>query len=550
MIQTFISGSFAFVVLLGLLIFVHEFGHFAVARWCGVRVETFSLGFGKKIWKRKKGDTTYCISAIPFGGYVKMFGDQPGAEVSEAEKKYSFTHKKVWQRMAVVLAGPLVNFFFAIFIFMLLAMSGEEIPPSQLGDVEPASKAYQFGFRSGDLINEIDGVKIQTVEQLHHALNQRLGKKSQFMVVHETGETASIDAQIEGEENKNPMISEKLIGNIEGFQFYSRGNFVGVSAGSPLHTIGLRTGDQIVAVNQIKVRNWRSLNQAIEKISPDSQVQIEIERTAEKTKKTEKLTLNFQAPSSAQGPLTLATLNIESAEVYLNQIVDKSPAQGAGLLAQDRIKSINGSPITKWEDVLNAVMGFKGESPLKLEVVRGADLLTLDVLPKMTSQTTALGSEDKRYTIGISPYPNLVTEEPIKFAIGNPFVALARGTRRTIESTGMIIVNLAKLVKGEISSKNIGGIISIGQAAHESFKRGLSYYLHLMAILSVNLFILNLLPIPVLDGGHFVFYTIEAIKGSPLSLKKMEFAQQIGMALLLMLMVYALYNDVTKFLPL
>jgi regulator of sigma E protease len=550
MIQTFISGSFAFVVLLGLLIFVHEFGHFAVARWCGVRVETFSLGFGKKIWKRKKGDTTYCISAIPFGGYVKMFGDQPGVEVSEEDKKYSFTHKKVWERMAIVLAGPLVNFFFAIFIFMVLAMSGEDIPPSRLGDIDTTSKAYQMGFRSGDLITEIDGEKTQTIEQLHQIMNDKIGKKTQFKVVRETGEATSFEAQIEKEENKNPLISEKFIGNIDGFQFYSKGNYVGVTGDTPLYTIGLRPGDRIVAVNQTAVRNWRSLSQEFEKLTAGSQVQLEVERLNEKSKKTEKLSLNFQAPSSVQGPITLASLKIESAEVFLNLIVEKSPAQLAGLQPGDRIKSINAVPVTKWEDVLNSVKGFQGDAPLKLEVIRGIDLLTLDVLPKMTSQTTALGSEDKRYTIGISPFPNVVSEEPVKFSIGNPFAALARGTSRTFESTGMILVNLARLVKGEISSKNIGGIISIGQAAHESFKRGISYYLHLMAILSVNLFILNLLPIPVLDGGHFVFYTIEAIKGSPLSLRKMEFAQQIGMALLLMLMVYALYNDVTKFLPL
>lgn len=553
-IQNFVSGSFAFVVLLGLLIFVHELGHFAVARWCGVRVEVFSLGFGKKIWHRKRGDTTYCISAIPFGGYVKMFGDQPGAEVPENEKIHSFTHKKVWERMAVVLAGPFVNFFFAILIFMLMAMIGEDIPPARLGDIESNTKAYQMGFRSGDSIAEAAGKKLQTIEQLHEALTENIGKKVQFKVVRESGETTNIEGQIDGEENKNPMINEKWVGTVEGFQFYSRGNFVGVPGNSGLYTVGLRPGDQIVAVNQTKVKTWRGLNQELAKATPGAPLQLNIERPAENSKQTpgkqtQNLVLNYQLPELAQ-PITAEALNIESAEVYLNLVVDKSPAQVAGLKSGDRIKSINGNPVLKWEDVLNAVKGFQGDEPLKMEILRGPEQLFVDVLPKMTTQPGSLGPDDKRYTIGISPYPNVVTEDTVKFSIANPFLALSRGVVRTIDSTVTMLIGLGKLVKGDISSKNIGGIISIGQAAHESFKRGFSYYLHLMAVLSINLFILNLLPIPVLDGGHFVFYTIEAIKGSPLSLRKMEMAQQVGMGLLLILMVYALYNDVTKFLPL
>src|SRR5437868_8423769 len=159
-----------FVVLLGILIFVHEFGHFIVARLCGVRVEVFSLGFGKKIFQYKKGDTNYCISIIPLGGYVKMFGDQPGADISEAEKKDSFTHKNVWQRISVVLAGPLMNFFFAIFIFFLVASIGEDFRSPIVGDIMADSKAFASGFRSGDKIISVNGAGVRTWDEFENKL--------------------------------------------------------------------------------------------------------------------------------------------------------------------------------------------------------------------------------------------------------------------------------------------------------------------------------------------------------------------------------------------
>src|SRR5437868_6213555 len=160
-----------FVVLLGILIFVHEFGHFIIARLCGVRVEVFSLGFGKKIFQFKRGDTNYCISIIPLGGYVKMFGDQPGAEIAEEDKQFSFTHKNVWQRIAVVLAGPLMNFFFAIFIFFVVAFIGEDYRAARVGDITPDSKAYAAGFRSGDKITSVNGSAVTTWDEFEGKLS-------------------------------------------------------------------------------------------------------------------------------------------------------------------------------------------------------------------------------------------------------------------------------------------------------------------------------------------------------------------------------------------
>ncbi|MEI7973198.1 MAG: RIP metalloprotease RseP, partial [Bdellovibrio sp.] len=155
-----------FIILLGILIFVHEMGHFLVAKWCGVRVEVFSLGFGKKILQYKKGDTNYCISLIPLGGYVKMFGDEVGAQLSASEKKFSFSHKSVGQRIAIVLAGPLMNFFFAILVFALVAFRGEDFRKPVLGDISSSSHAYDLGFRSGDEILRVNTAQIKTWDEV------------------------------------------------------------------------------------------------------------------------------------------------------------------------------------------------------------------------------------------------------------------------------------------------------------------------------------------------------------------------------------------------
>lgn len=184
-IQNGVSYILPFIVLLGLLIFVHELGHYLVAVWCGVRVETFSLGFGKKIFQYKRGDTNYCLSIIPLGGYVKMFGDEVGGDIPEDQKKYSFTHKAVWQRIAVVLAGPLMNFFFAILIFFIVSVAGEEMRAPVVGDLPTDSVAFKDGFRAGDQILSLDNQPIQSWDEFQNLISENYDKKVNVLVKRE-----------------------------------------------------------------------------------------------------------------------------------------------------------------------------------------------------------------------------------------------------------------------------------------------------------------------------------------------------------------------------
>lgn len=551
-LQQGLSAIIPFIVLLGILIFVHELGHFLVARWCGVRVEVFSLGFGKKLLKFKRGDTTYALSLIPLGGYVKMYGEQPGSNIPEEEKKFSFTHKNVWQRIAVVLAGPLMNFFFAVVIFFAISLMGEDAKSPVIGDIHPETPAYTAGLRSGDKIISVNQKPIVTWEDVQKSLSL---KESQDLLVEMvvqregTTETATVSTNAKAEPNPNVLSSYEYMANIEGLNVYSAGTTIGVLGNSPLQALGLQTGDTITSINGEKVTHWRQLEPTFAKLSTKEPLTLEVlgVREGDRTEKSITVTL---APLESLQTFSLANLGIESSELYLSKVIEDSPAAAAGLRAMDRLVSINNVKLKKWDDVIGNIKSFDGKAPVALEVLRDGKIVSLNITPKMTTQMTAGGTEEKRYTIGIAPIANIAMPELMVIRTSNPAQALVRGVEKTWDVTVMTVMSFVRLFQAKISPKNIGGVISIGQAASETFKIGITQFLQMMAIISVNLFILNLMPVPVLDGGHLVFYIIEVVKGAPLSMKKMELAQQVGLALLMSLMIFALFNDFTRILGL
>lgn len=541
-----------FIVLLGILIFVHEFGHFIVARWCGVRVEVFSLGFGKKLLTFKRGDTTYAISLIPLGGYVKMFGEQPGAEISEEDKKVSFLHKNVWQRIAVVLAGPLMNFFFAILVFFVVALMGEDLRSPVVGDIAENTPAYAAGLRSGDTVLAINDNAIQSWEDIGKALSLKEEKETQvsFKVRREGSdevETFSINAQ--AKPNPNVLSRADYIANVEGMTPLSSGTTVGLEPQSPLLAAGMKTGDTITAINGQSVKHWRDLQNTLMQIPASEALKFEVTKLDDNFKPTEIRTVDFTGDSKIRN-YSLASLGIVSSELFLQTVVKDSPAEAAGLKPLDRMISINNIVLRKWEDVINNIKDFSGEKPVDITVERGTETIALKITPKMSKQMTPAGVEEKRYVIGISPVVNTAFPDTIHIKAEGLGSAVARGVEKTWDVTVMTVMSFVKIFQAKISPKNIGGVISIGQAASETFKIGMSQFLQMMAIISVNLFVLNLLPVPVLDGGHLVFYIIEVFKGAPLSMRKMEVAQQVGLAILMSLMIFALFNDFTRILGL
>jgi len=556
------SNIVPFVILLGILIFVHELGHFLVARMCGVRVEIFSLGFGKKIFSYKKGDTTYCISLIPLGGYVKMFGEQGSEAVKTADdKKVSFSHKNVWQRIAIVLAGPLMNFVFAIFVFALIAEIGEQSRAAVIADVAVNSPAAQMGLKPSDRILEVNSVKVKSYEDFQKSLNQFKESSAPVLVEDVSGQQRRLILKVTSIENPNIFSLEAKLGQIEGILPYAKSAAVAVLIDSPAYRAGLRTGDEIIEIkDQIKdqgadqnknqkITQWAQLEATL--LRAQSDLTINLNRSARETgsEKLIKTNLSFTITYASLKKIeTLADFGFDTTELYLDQVMKDSPAELAGLTQYDKIISINAKAIKKWDDVSDTVKAYDGKEALTFVINRDGAELIKKITPKVTELTTAFGGIDKRFTIGIIPY--IVAAEPAFVIIKSEsvFHSLAKGLDRTVDISIMTVMSFVKLFQGQVSVKNVGGMVSIGKAAKDSFEVGAQAFLMTMGILSVSLFILNLLPIPVLDGGHLVFYVIELIKGSPLSLRKMEIAQQVGFVLLMALMVLAQFNDIVRFL--
>lgn len=533
------------IVLLGLLVFVHELGHFLAARFFGVRVETFSLGFGPQILKYVKGHTTYCISAIPLGGYVKMFGDIYGDNIPEEEKPFSYLHKPVFQRIVIAFAGPLMNLLFAALLFWQIAIIGTELPNNRVGHVFKNSPAYTIGLRSGDEIAKANGKPIQFWNELQDILDEAQGNNIQLDVLR-GGKPLSILAPVVSEKNPNSLSSVEKVGQIEGLSNQAHYTYVGVKANSTLYKLGLRSGDRVTHVDGQEVRYYQEIFDRISREATDSKpVTLSFERTEDffsKDQKKEKKTITLNRPIDER------SLGLFIPETLIVSVKEDSPAARAGLQVGDRLASINDHSILSFTDIVKSISGYKkGDPPLQITFYREGKVESLDMIPLPTDLEDQFGVKENRPTIGIVP---LVSKGPVMSLWRAPTFgdSLVYGIKKTREWTGMIFTGLIHMFTGKVATKNIGGIFSIGAAASYSWAQGLSDFLRMMAIISINLFILNLLPVPVLDGGHLVLFFLEALKGAPLSLRKVELANQIGFLLVLFLMAFALFNDLSRLL--
>lgn len=543
------SAVVPFVILLGLLIFVHEMGHFLVAKYYGVRVETFSLGFGKKIFQFKRGDTTYCLSLIPLGGYVKMFGDDPGADIAAHEKQYSYTHKPVSQRVAVVLAGPLMNFFFAILVFALMAVVGEQYVRPVVGDVGETSAAYLAGFRSGDKILQVNQQPIRSWEQLQDLI-EISGKQDLRFRLERDGLKLDLTVRPEIVRNKNVMSTRSVVGEIDGLGFSAKASIVAIRDDASLaRQAGFKIGDQIDEVNGSKIANWRQLLAALEAGKSKGRFEFVVSRL-DNGKVSSGIQIILPAPpdaGSVSGVNLLNKLGLDSPDLYLAQVLDGTPAKAAGLQEGDHLVSLMGKKLDTWDQVIEIVKNYKTASgPIEVVILRDGKEKTFSMTPQLKRQMTPQGKEEDRFILGIVPTLGMAIPETFIQKASNPLTALWRGIELTGKWTQLTILGFVRLIQNEVSPKNLGGVISIAQVASRSFEAGLASFLSIMGIISINLFVVNLLPVPVLDGGHLVFYTLEAIRGKPLSLRKLEIAQQVGIILLFSLMAFALLNDFTR----
>jgi len=438
----------AAIVVLGILIFVHELGHFLVAKRSGVGVLKFSLGFGPKLLGVKRGETEYLLSAFPLGGYVKMIGEDPAdASVEAADPARSFSQKSVATRARIILAGPVANLLLPVAIFWgVFATVGQPYFLPIVGAPDPGSPAAQAGLLPGDRVQALNGERIERWTDVEAAVQ--------------------------------------------------------ASAGTPLNFTVVREG---------RAFDVRLTPRAV--VTPDIFGQ------------------EAQAWDVGLHPL-LST--------RIGQVLPGHVAEQAGLRSGDLIVALNGIPIVEWEQLAKTIHESPGK-PVRLTVERDGRRFDVLVTPRSTKQQTASGEEEIGL-IGIGPAAESHYQRL------NPVTALVAGAKKTAELSVLIVQGFVKLIEAKISPKTIGGPILIGQLAGEVVQRGPVEFLSFTALLSINLAILNLLPIPVLDGGHLLFSLIEWLRGKPVSLRKREIAQQVGMVLLVGLMIFAFYNDITRWL--
>jgi len=512
-----IENILIFILFLGPLIFIHELGHFLFARFFGVRVEVFSIGFGPKLIRKKIGDTEYALSLIPLGGYVKMFGDDPFKkdEISKEEQGYSFNHKSKLARFWIVFGGPLANFIMAFVLFFVLNLFGQKIPELKLGVVEKNSTLFNYGFRSSDILLKVNNRSIDnpgdilTDDKIYSSLVHRINEE-----VKVTFNSKSIDF-LKLFMKTPPILRKPIVVNLKGEKFV-----VSAEKNKIDWKISL---EEIYNINLPKIY--------LNKVSKDLK---SVDSSIELSKKNNENYLDV-----------LRKNNYFGLDLQVKSISMGSAAEKAGIKAGDVIISLNNVQVNNFEQLKRTLQNTKGPST-KIKIFTNGVLKQLSVTPKISKNETKDVKNKPVKLIGVYSNaefiePKLVNTKPKSIPVSIKLAAL-----KTKDSIYMTFDFFIKLITAKISAKSIGGPLSIGKVAAASFKTSFSYFLQLMGLISINLGVINLFPVPVLDGGHIMFLIVELFNRNPLSRRKMEIAQQFGLSLLLMLMGWSLINDFTR----
>lgn len=549
-IATGFEGLFAFVLMLGVLVTVHEWGHYIVAKLCGVRVLKFSIGFGSPIgigrfrmaWTRN--GTDYVVAWIPLGGYVKMLGENPEDENSpEAleDPAHSLPAQPTWKKLAIFMAGPAMNLALPVVILVGTLWVGIDRAAPVIGTIEPASPAARAGLLAGDRIVRLNDEPLDWWDGLDAFVRAHPGENVRLAIEREGAEAFERSLAIETRPGIDRIFrDDKQVGWL-GLRHSRQKALVGISAPDvPATVAGLRAGDRVVRVGEREVEDWAGFARAYAEAGATGEVLLQVMRPQGVGPDAEETEVGLSVPALG----STEALGVIPAVVLVAAISEDMPAARAGLQPGDLIVAVDGQPIGSFLTFQETVLGSGGRS-LEIQFARAGETRQVTIVPqKRPSQIE--GNDQEEYLIGIqganAALPGSVREERLR----NPLLSVPRATVMTYEVTRIFLRGLRKLVTGEISRKAIGGPIEIAKQSHSAFQAGWDRYLQLLMLISINLGILNLLPIPILDGGQALIALVEGVKRGPLSLRTREFVQQIGLILLVALMGFALWNDVSR----
>ena len=523
--------------MLGILIFVHELGHFSVARACGVGVEKFSLGFGRKIIGKKVGETEYVLSWIPLGGYVKLLGDTDTEGLSPEDEKRAFLAQPPWKRLLIVLAGPFANFLLAIIIFCILFIHGVPNLAPIVGIVQPGSAAKIAGIGTGDRITAIGGRKINYWTQIDEIVQQSQGKEITIVVRRGAGEK-TFTARPLVTSTKNIFGKEEAVYRL-GISPVSNILAVigGITEGSAAAEAGIVKGDAIVSINDRKITYWDEIRPAVS-ASEGRELKVVVRRGEENKEFTLKPKLSREKNLIGQ-EVDVYLIGIQAAgsiHSVVGKIQPGSPAEKAGFLPGDKIVGVAGKKIFCWEDIKEIIEG-RTAGKLQIQVLRGGEEknLTID-----QGSETAGAIKNQTAAMGLIPETGEAIERK------NPAAALASSLGKTWQFSKLTVVVVVKMIEGVVSPRTLGGPIFIAQTAGKQAKEGVASFILFMAILSINLGVINLFPVPVLDGGHVLFYLYEIVTRRAVPKKVREWSTQIGFVVLLMLMLFVIMIDIER----
>lgn len=577
---------------IGFLIFIHELGHFLAARVAGVRVEVFSIGFGQRLCGFQRNGTDYRLSAFPLGGYVRVAGEDPlQREGLAADDLYA---QGFGARALFFSGGVLMNILFALAAFPLVFHNGIDFQAPVIGSLTPGGGAWQADLQPGDRIAEVDGKAMYSFQNMEVEIALAGGRRPVPLVVERDGVRREVEVR--------PTYSD-----IRGI--YTLGVRPGgadepllvesISSGSAAAEAGLRPGDRILSIDGQTVLGdaavealanagiGQSLRLGIQRgdasldvdltarstTSPTPRVGVRLAQRVIRALRGDATRLGlepgdtitsiggvpFYGPDPSEGVapdlsevIVLAVRGEEEIEtsVPASQLADiacaedpslvlvvpqpDSPAAAAGVMPGDRVVRIDGSPIETWDDLVEAVRAA-GDEALEFTCEREGQLVTLRITP--TREPLA----DLGFSFSLS-------ERLEEYRVDGVFAAIGAGFVASGDLVKQLYVTLKRLVTGDVSARNLGGIVTISRVSYRAVQNGLSFFLYFLALLSINLAFVNVLPIPVLDGGHLLFLLIERIKGSPVSARVLNYSQILGLVFVLALMVFVTYNDILRLL--
>jgi regulator of sigma E protease len=540
-----------FVLLVGVLIFVHELGHFVWAKVFGVKVLRFSLGFGPRLFGFTRGETEYVIAAIPLGGYVRLLGELPGDVVTKKDEGRSFAEQPLWRRVIIVLAGPVMNLAFPLLLYFVVFLGERDMSPPVIGTVLPGAPADGH-LMPGDRVLAVDGSEVRTFYELMQRVEGSIDQPIELTLERRRQQVEAVVTPVRSTETRALGMTRE-VGRI-GVSTRSPLAVIGIiSPASPAASARLRSFDRVIAAGGRPIERFADLVEVLEP-NRGGTVPITYLRPRRFDGGLENvLELSFYEPHVATltpepGPGSgVLRAGIESSDLYVAEVRAGSPEAAIGLRPGDRLLELDGEPIRLFASFVESLQTSE-QTEHEITFRRADQVITRRLALEREQGETEFGERFDRYAIGITHWAPTTVEPPVP----NPS-PVSYAARESIAATWdmieLTVTSVVRLVQGRLSVRSLGGPLSILEGTQTAASGGPLDYLAFMAFISINLGLLNLLPIPLLDGGHLLFFVIEAISRRPLETRAREIASLVGFGVLVLLMVLAFKNDVERRWP-